>query len=239
MPATENSPNAFDWRQAAKTVELGAGSPEARPFKFAYPCAAPSIADAGTAAAQVGLILMPLSMGGAADRRCDVTFLQSEWEWVPELTVPLQFVVSFNESHAGAPFSGQQLALDLRERSQLTDAEIGELFPVTRETFNRWRTGTLTIGRENLARLRSIHSLVLEADNRTSSLRDWLLSADVAGNDETSPLELLKTHQYTRLWNLVTGLPVDANFAHQRHALAFDHAPDHYEPDLSDWDEDD
>jgi transcriptional regulator with XRE-family HTH domain len=235
MPQTEAQQARFDWREAGAAIDPAPGA--ARPglsLVFTGLNPATVLIDAGTIAPNPWTMLPQMAMEPAATFYSACMIPQSVPGWGANrglddgirLLVPLV-------SRSVTP-SGGQLARELKLRSGLTDNDLSALFPVTRETFNRWQQGGLPVGRESLERLRSLHTLVTEIDRRVDSVKEWLHSQN---SDGTTAYELLMTKQLTRVWDLITRTQPAAESGRNSPpaALAFDHRLDDYEPDVSDW----
>ncbi len=236
MNAVDHADSTFDWREASHVPASGQIE-HVRFAAFATQCALPEFFDFGTAAPHVIEWASRESHLSPLDAECKIRLFERRWECAPALTSAMHLVLPVVAGQTVAPLSGRQMADDLRTRTGLSDGELSELMAVTRETYNRWRNGSLSIGRENLARLQSLHLLLCEADSRTDRLRDWLVTPQIIDEAESAPLSLLKSRQYTRVWDLVTRLQTAKRTAKAPPVLAFDHDRDDYEPDLSDWDD--
>ena len=104
------------------------------------------------------------------------------------------------------PSLGQfaEMATQVKERSGLTDEQLGRIFPVTREQFQRWRTGREDRPSEaHIRRMAALDDLLGDVATRVDSVRDWLLipSGDV------SPYDLLCQARFEEVWRLVTERP--------------------------------
>jgi hypothetical protein len=104
------------------------------------------------------------------------------------------------------PSLGQfaEMAAQVKERSGLTDEQLGRIFPVTREQFQRWRTGREDRPSEaHIRRMAALNELLDDVATRVDSVRDWLLipSGDI------SPYDLLCQARFEEVWRLVTARP--------------------------------
>lgn len=88
-----------------------------------------------------------------------------------------------------APVSA--IATRIAELSGLSDEQLAELFKIQRETYCRWRLGTLSNPRVgNRRRLGLLLSLLEELATRQINVKDWLLNAIVV--DDLTPYQLLE-----------------------------------------------
>jgi hypothetical protein len=88
-----------------------------------------------------------------------------------------------------APVSA--IATRIAELSGLSDDQLAELFKVQRETYCRWRLGTLSNPRVgNRRRLGLLLSLLEELAHRQINIKDWLLNAVIT--EGLTPYELLE-----------------------------------------------
>jgi hypothetical protein len=93
----------------------------------------------------------------------------------------------------------------------LSDEKLAHLFKVERETFCRWRTGTLANPRTgNRRRLTLLLTLLEDLSDRGVNIRDWLLSHTTA--DGLTPYELIEQGKIDEAAYLATtiGEPVTA-----------------------------
>lgn len=87
-----------------------------------------------------------------------------------------------------APVSA--IATRIAELSGLSDDQLAELFKIQRETYCRWRRGTLSNPRVgNRRRLGLLLSLLEELAHRQVNIKDWLLNAVII--EGLTPYELL------------------------------------------------
>jgi transcriptional regulator with XRE-family HTH domain len=90
-----------------------------------------------------------------------------------------------------ADASVQDIASRIQQLSSMSDAKLADLFRVTRETFNRWRSGAMTnpsVGTRR--RLGMALRLLEELAARGVSTSDWLVNpSSVSG---TTPYDLLR-----------------------------------------------
>lgn len=82
------------------------------------------------------------------------------------------------------------IATRIGQLSGLSDDQLADLFKVHRETYCRWRLGSLSNPRVgNRRRLRLLLLLLEDLNQREVSIKDWLLNSAVA--DGLTPYELL------------------------------------------------
>lgn len=109
-----------------------------------------------------------------------------------------------------SPVQFAEMATQVKERSGLTDEQLGRIFPVTREQFQRWRTGREDRPSEgHIRRMAALNELLGDVATRVDSVRDWLLipSGDI------SPYDLLCQARFEEVWRLVTERPSRATRA--------------------------
>lgn len=167
------------------------------------------------------------------------TYLTDSFDGVLMAAPSTQIHLLIDQSGVAGPnlLSPSATAKKLKEISGLTDSQVAALFPVARETFQRWRTGTAPIGQESRGRLNSLFTMIRDLAVRVDSVDEWLFSIDEAGENRPTPYELLRARQYTRVWGLVTQESKSGASSELPVALAFDHSPDVDESDFSDWDD--
>ena len=97
------------------------------------------------------------------------------------------------------------LARDVRELSGLTTESLGALFPVARESYQRWVSGKSAPAEHDLRRLLALRHLFAELHGRVANPLHWVLSPkDRHGQ---TPYDLLKSGRLTDVWDLVIDLP--------------------------------
>ena len=107
---------------------------------------------------------------------------------------------------AGPNPAGQTVARHVRDLSGLPTDRIAEIFPVARETFQRWVSGTSQPSTPNLERLLRLQHVLREACNRVPDTRVWLLTpADELGG--RSPFSALSDGQLTQVADALQALP--------------------------------
>lgn len=110
---------------------------------------------------------------------------------------------AFPRSHTVAdpvPLSAD-VARTIREVSGLGAERLGDLFPVARETFQRWTSGAGIPSTANLERLLLLRRLLLDIASRTNDVRGWLLTPIDERDDHKSPFALLKEGRVTEAWH--------------------------------------
>lgn len=163
-------------------------------------------------------------------------------------TQPFSIKLYLRPRQSGRAWLTGSLAGDLKSLSGLHDAELALLLPVARETFQRWRAGTLNPSAPNLRRLRSLATYFRDLYARVPSVHDWLYSPLDSVNGAETPYDLLRQARYTEAWQLAAQSPLIADVEVKerpdgmrtgvmRQAPGFDQELDEYEPDLSDWDD--
>jgi len=99
-----------------------------------------------------------------------------------------------------------EVARELRRLSGLSARQLGAIFPIARENYQRWMSGALTPSAANLQRLLALRHFVRELTNRVESSKLWLLEPISAGG--STPHELLCRGDLRTLWDAVSHLPV-------------------------------
>ena len=94
------------------------------------------------------------------------------------------------------------VARALRDFSGLSAERLGEVFPVARETFQRWVTGTGHPSTANLQRLMLLDRFVRDISSRTDDVKAWLLAPVEGRADMRTPYDLIKEGRLTEAWNL-------------------------------------
>jgi hypothetical protein len=93
-------------------------------------------------------------------------------------------------------------AREIRALSGLTAEQLGDLFPVSRESFQRWLTGTPP-NQVNLARLMALRHFLRALSDRVDDPRAWLYAPLGVGPDAITPYDLLRRGQLTTLWEVL------------------------------------
>lgn len=108
------------------------------------------------------------------------------------------------EDPAPAAESFAELTTQVKERSGLTDEQLGKIFPVTREQFQRWRTGKEDRpSTAHIRRMAALNEMVADAATRVEIVRDWLLIP----SGGLSPYDLLCQARFEEAWRLLTQSP--------------------------------
>jgi hypothetical protein len=102
--------------------------------------------------------------------------------------------------------AAQNVATFIRKVSGLSAAALGNVFPVARETFQRWVSGTATPSDDNLRRLNALAAFLAAAAETTSDVRSLLLSQALPESDETV-YDWLTQGRLTDAWAVLSGLP--------------------------------
>jgi transcriptional regulator with XRE-family HTH domain len=110
------------------------------------------------------------------------------------------------------------IAKEVRDLSGLSAERLGEIFPVERESFQRWLSGRTTPSPANLERLLTLRHFLRELANRVESAQSWLLTPLVEGTSSATPHEMLKAGNVADLWDAVADLPSKARRYTQRAA---------------------
>lgn len=102
------------------------------------------------------------------------------------------------------------VAREVRDLSGLGARRLGEIFPVERESYQRWVSGRITPSAENLERLLALRHFMRELANRVPSPKSWLLSPIVEGAESPTPYELMKAGNLVDAWAAIADLPSKA-----------------------------
>lgn len=128
-----------------------------------------------------------------------VPFVTHGWT-SPAVAVPE--VVEDDTSPPSGSFA--EMAMQVKERAGLSDEQLGRIFPVTREQFQRWRTGRAERpSPAHIRRMASLRDMIADAETRVDSVRDWLLIP----SDEVSPYDLLCQARFEEAWNRLARRP--------------------------------
>jgi hypothetical protein len=99
------------------------------------------------------------------------------------------------------------IAREIRSTSGLSAQRLGGLFPVKRETYQRWISGEATPSSGNLERLLAIRHFMRALADRVESPKSWLLAPLHAGVNSPSPYAMLKAGRLGDLWEAIGALP--------------------------------
>lgn len=102
------------------------------------------------------------------------------------------------------------IAREVRDLSGLGARRLGEIFPVERESYQRWVSGRITPSAENLERLLALRHFFRELANRVPSPKSWLLAPLLEGKASPTPYELIKAGNLADVWAAIEGLPSKA-----------------------------
>ncbi len=109
---------------------------------------------------------------------------------------------------AGSTSASAAAAREVRELSGLPAERLGAIFPVERESFQRWVAGT-NPGRANLERLLALRHFLRALRERVADPKTWLISPLSTLEDQT-PYDVLRTGGLTSLWTEISGLSPSA-----------------------------
>lgn len=170
-------------------------------------------------------------------------------------TVPTALALPLATPAPGAPIHGvprgTQAAAEIKSISNLSDEALGEIFPVTREHFGRWRSGRERSPSEgNLRQLLALRHLMRDLRERVDSPREWLLSPIEGVPEALSPYELLRRARFEDVWHLLEAMPSRAETRYHLDeeggwtsspaaAVPFDHEPDDSPSIPLGWDDED
>lgn len=101
-------------------------------------------------------------------------------------------------------------AREVRDLSGLSAERLGEIFPVERESYQRWVSGSTTPSPANLERLLALKHFLRELANRVADPNSWLLEPLAAGTPSPTPYEALKTGNLADVWDAIADLPSKA-----------------------------
>jgi hypothetical protein len=99
------------------------------------------------------------------------------------------------------------VASEVRDLSGLSAEKLGEIFPIERESYQRWISGKNTPSEGNLERLLALRHYFRAVADRVDSPKAWLLSPLVEGAMSTSPYDLLRSGNLSSAWEALSTLP--------------------------------
>ena len=99
------------------------------------------------------------------------------------------------------------VAREVRDLSGLTARQLGDVFPVARENFQRWISGDITPSDDNFERLLSLRHFFRALADRVDDPKVWLLSPLEDSAGEPSAYSLLVHGNLAALWDAVAVLP--------------------------------
>lgn len=111
------------------------------------------------------------------------------------------------QTEAGPPSASSQAAHELRELSGLSARQLGEIFPVARESFQRWVSGDLSPSAENLQRLMALRHFLRALADRVPDARAWLLTPLPGTQGNETPLDRLARGDMAQLWRAIADFP--------------------------------
>jgi transcriptional regulator with XRE-family HTH domain len=126
-----------------------------------------------------------------------------------KFSVPPTFPVADAEEETPLPESAL-VAKEVRNLSGLSAERLGEIFPVERESYQRWISGRTVPSPANLERLLALRHFLRELPNRVPEPKSWLLSPLGEGTASPTPHQLLKAGNLAELWNALADLPSSA-----------------------------
>ncbi|MBA2311202.1 MAG: hypothetical protein H0V97_00160 [Actinobacteria bacterium] len=110
------------------------------------------------------------------------------------------------EEASPLPGSPADVAREVRELSGLTSEAVGDIFPVARESYQRWISGRSTPAAADVRRLLALRHLLRDLKDRVPDVRSWLLSPVDQGSALT-PYDLLKQARIGVVWDLGVEIP--------------------------------
>jgi hypothetical protein len=139
-------------------------------------------------------------------------------------------------------------ASEIREISGLGAEKLGALFPVERESYQRWISGVTEPSAGNLERLYALRHFLRALADRVDNAKHWLLSPLPGSPDGRTAYDTIKAGNLTRLWDAIALLPSrtssepildsDGNYAVRRETSmrAFERPlPEEELDDYSEW----
>lgn len=99
------------------------------------------------------------------------------------------------------------VAKEVRDLSGLGAQKLGAIFPVERESYQRWISGTIVPSAGNLERLLALRHFLRELANRVEAPKSWLLAPLAEGVSSGTRYEALKAGNLTALWDSIADLP--------------------------------
>lgn len=97
------------------------------------------------------------------------------------------------------------IAREIRDLSGLSARQLGAVFPVARENFQRWTTGTPP-SEANLERLLGLRHFFRAVADRVDAPKNWMLSPISAVADSPTPYSLLVHGDLTTPWDALAEL---------------------------------
>lgn len=102
------------------------------------------------------------------------------------------------------------IAREVRDLSGLSAEKLGEIFPIERESYQRWISGKNTPSEGNLERLLALRHFFRTVADRVESPKAWLLTPLAEGVMSGSPYDLLRAGDFSSSWDAISRLPSTA-----------------------------
>jgi len=102
------------------------------------------------------------------------------------------------------------VAWEVRDLTGLAADKLAELFPVERESYQRWLSGRTRPSSANLERLLAFRHFLRELANRVEDPKIWLLAPLSEGTSSITPYEALKAGNLSAAWDAIADLPSKA-----------------------------
>jgi transcriptional regulator with XRE-family HTH domain len=99
------------------------------------------------------------------------------------------------------------IAREVRDVSGLSAQKLGEIFPVERESYQRWMSGKTVPSADNLERLLALRHFFSELSNRIADAKTWLFAPFAEEGASGSRFDALKAGKLTALWESIADLP--------------------------------
>jgi hypothetical protein len=109
------------------------------------------------------------------------------------------------------------IASEVRDLSGLSAEKLGDIFPIERESYQRWISGKNTPSEGNLERLLALRHYFRAVADRVDTPKTWLLSPLAQGVMSSSPYDLLRSGNFSSAWDALSTLPSRAK-RHTRRA---------------------
>lgn len=109
------------------------------------------------------------------------------------------------------------VASEVRDLSGLSAEKLGDIFPIERESYQRWISGKNTPSEGNLERLLALRHYFRAVADRVDTPKAWLLSPLAEGVMSSSPYDLLRSGNLSSAWDALSTLPSRAK-RHTRRA---------------------
>lgn len=102
------------------------------------------------------------------------------------------------------------IASEVRVISGLSVRKLAEIFPVERESFQRWLSGEQTPSSANLERLLALRHFLQALAQRVGDPKSWLLAPLYGEQAAPSAYDVLRSGNLTDLWAAISALPGNA-----------------------------